>query len=104
MFALLNDIVSSGEWNYLNLMPQYPLRRLVKSDILLTEIERFEILVHLKNPKNILLFSSAYLKTDAVSFAEKSSERLIEVCLMMAADGVCFIHSEFISTVLKDLH
>jgi len=40
MFALLEQIVSMPEWNHLGIMPQYPLRLLVKSDILLTESEK----------------------------------------------------------------
>lgn len=40
MFALLEEIVSMSEWNHLGIMPQYPLRLLVKSDIFLTENEK----------------------------------------------------------------
>ena len=40
MFALLEQIVSMPEWNHIGIMPQYPLRLLVKSDILLTESEK----------------------------------------------------------------
>ena len=40
MFALLEQIVSMPEWNHLGIMPQYPLRLLAKSDILLTENEK----------------------------------------------------------------
>ena len=40
MFALLEQIVSMPEWNHLGIMSQYPLRLLVKSDILLTESEK----------------------------------------------------------------
>ena len=40
MFALLEQIVSIPEWNPLGIMPQYPLRLLLKSDILLTESEK----------------------------------------------------------------
>ena len=40
MFALLEQIVSMPEWNHLGIRPQYPLRLLAKSDILLTENEK----------------------------------------------------------------
>jgi len=40
MFALLEQIVSMPEWNHIGIMPQYALRLLVKSDILLTESEK----------------------------------------------------------------
>lgn len=40
MFALLDDIISTSEWNHLGVMPQYPLRQLIKSDVLLTESEK----------------------------------------------------------------
>ena len=40
MFALLEDIVSSPDWIHLGIMPQYPLHRLIKSDIFLTEDEK----------------------------------------------------------------
>ena len=40
MFALLGEIISMPEWNHLGVMPQYPLRLLVKSDALLIEEEK----------------------------------------------------------------
>jgi hypothetical protein len=40
MFALLEDIVSSPDWIHLGIMPQYPLHRLIKSDVFLTEDEK----------------------------------------------------------------
>ena len=40
MFALLEDIVSSPDWIHLGIMPQYPLHRLIRSDIFLTEDEK----------------------------------------------------------------
>lgn len=40
MFALLDDIISSPDWNHLGLMPQYPLRQLIKSEALLTDAEK----------------------------------------------------------------
>lgn len=40
MFSLLAEIISMPEWRHLGVMPQYPLRRLIKSDALLTEREK----------------------------------------------------------------
>ena len=40
MFALLGEITSLPEWGHLGIMPQYPLRRLIKSEADLTERER----------------------------------------------------------------
>lgn len=40
MFALLDEIITLPEWHHLGVMPQYPLRMLVKSDALLTEEEK----------------------------------------------------------------
>ena len=40
MFALLEQIVRMPEWNHLGIMPQYPHRLLLKSDILQTESEK----------------------------------------------------------------
>lgn len=40
MFALLGEIISMPDWNHLGVMPQYPLRMLVKSDVLLIEEEK----------------------------------------------------------------
>lgn len=40
MFALLNEIIRMPEWNHIGVMPQYPLRRLITSNALLTDIEK----------------------------------------------------------------
>lgn len=40
MFALLDDIISGPEWDHLGIIPQYPLRQLMKSEDLLTDDEK----------------------------------------------------------------
>lgn len=40
MFALLEQIISSPDWNHIGIMPQYPLRRLIKSEVFLSDSER----------------------------------------------------------------
>ena len=80
MFALLEQIVSMPEWNHLGIMPQYPLRLLVKSDILLTESERaytnrswtlVDFILYNKTTKQPVLA----IEVDGMAFHQAGSEQ-----------------------------
>ena len=80
MFALLEQIVSIPEWNHLGIMPQYPLRLLVKSDILLTESEKayanrswtlVDFVLYNKTTKHPILA----IEVDGMAFHQADSEQ-----------------------------
>ena len=80
MFALLEQIVSIPEWNHLGIMPQYPLRLLVKSDILLTESEKayanrswtlVDFVLYNKTTKHPVLV----IEVDGMAFHQADSEQ-----------------------------
>ena len=79
-FALLEQIVSIPEWNHLGIMPQYPLRLLVKSDILLTKSEKayanrswtlVDFVLYNKTTKHPVLV----IEVDGMAFHQAGSEQ-----------------------------
>ena len=80
MFALLEQIVSMPEWNHLGIMPQYPLRLLVKSDILLSTSEKayanrswtmVDFVLYNKTTKHPVLV----IEVDGMAFHQAGSEQ-----------------------------
>lgn len=79
-FALLEQIICMPEWNHLGIMPQYPLRLLVKSDTLLTEYEKaytnrswtlVDFVLYNKTTKHPVLV----IEVDGMAFHQAGSEQ-----------------------------
>ena len=90
MFALLDDIISTPEWNHLGIMLQYPLRLLVKSDAFLTEHEKdytnrswtlVDFVLYNKTTKLPVLV----IEVDGMSFHKSGSEQSKRDALKNAA-------------------
>lgn len=80
MYALLDQITASEEWNHLGVIPQYPLGRLIKSDVMLTESERryarnswtlVDFILYHKTTKYPVLA----IEVDGMAFHKKGSEQ-----------------------------